>query len=796
LTDGDWKSWPLARDVLAKGALNGKGLLIAAPTGTGKSTVATMVTIEYMREQDSGYVSVYLVPLKALAEEVYLRFQRELKAANLEKKQIAIATGDYDDPIDFATTSLVVATYEKFNALMGNRKRFSPYVVVADEFQIVGTERRGPLIEGLMTLNFTGPKSLLFALSAVVSNAEEISKWLGVDHMVGTKEHRTVPLIIRGKRTDNPSELVRKIVAEELASPTSSQILVFCSTVPASEKQCKGLTKVVEPTLRPEEKAKLSALSDRLLAISQFNSDVAECCRKGVAYHNAGLTKETRREIEEAFKGEYLKVITCTPTLAQGINTPAKVAIVRDITRFSEVTGMSEWIPVSELLNMVGRAGRPGHKHETGIAYVFNASSKLIEELREGKGAPLTSKLGDSFSNIAKFVLQCIRSKEGATRDTILREATQTLWAGQNKVDGGKNPRTVSIVDYLRTEYGSNFEPGRVQAVEMINKHGGPTITARVRSFTSRDVYDVEFYEGGYSCNHPFYSRGKLCKHISAAIAECLFGNLVSEPSVRDFVFLAAFESIEKPAIPIQISYAVDLLSRWQFIEEKEGSLIVTKQGESAAISYLPIDRLHALWEDVKRIDDSILARNFITMVYSDIKGITKDQVDMVDINSLIEWMDEASTAKLASRYGGFQKFVSLNEEILYALQSCDEFAGILGRVELQSSIKELKRRMRFGVQEELLPLAVLNIKDVKREQYRPLFNNGIKNLEDLKNVEVATLSKVIGDKAETVSAVAKEMWDKLQGCLANPSKVKGFLSTYRINPDNASLLGLEWAPE
>ncbi len=791
LPNADWKSWPLAKEIIAKGALEGNGLFVAAPTGTGKSYVATRLTIEYLREMPPGYVSFYLVPLKALAEETFSRFQEELAKAQLGHKRISIATGDYDDPVDFASTSLVVATYEKLNALMKSQQLFLPYVVVADEFQIVGEGRRGPLIEGMMALKFSGSKAILFALSAVVNNAEQVAKWLGVNYVIADKNYRTVPLIIEGKRTRDPPELVRQIVGRELETHTGSQLLVFCKTIPSSEKQATGLAKTVKPTLTQQERLKLEEISDRLLAVGQFNSELAELCKQGVAYHNAMLTKETKREIEKAFRDRALKVIACTPTLAQGINTPAKVVIVRDITRYSDYSEMSEPISTSELLNMVGRAGRPDQKQEVGIAYVVNASTKLIEELNNGKGEPLTSRLGASFSGIARFVLQLIRSKDGTTKESILRDAAQSLWAFQNGMEEPKSLHSVSIVDYLRQQFGSHLEDGRVRSVEMVYKHGGPTIQAVVRSFSGDADHEVQFYSGGYSCDcWDFRKRKRKCRHIQAVIAECLFGNLVRTPGVRDFVFIAAFESDNKLSVPIQISYAIDLLSRWQFIEEKEGSFRVTEAGESAAVSYLPIDRLHALWEYVKKVDESVSAKNLITTVYADIEGVTQDQVAAGDINSLMEWMDEAPPAKILRYVDRYQKFVNLKDEILYALQTCDEFAGILKRNDLQNSIRELRRRVRFGVRQELLPLAILNISGLARELCRPLFVAGIRNLEDLKEARPEVLSKVLAGRSSAVSSIAREMWERLQACVADPSKTRSFLSTYRINPDNAVLLG------
>src|SRR5512133_3622861 len=89
-----------------------------------------------------------------------------------------------------------------------------------------------------------------------------------------------------------------------------------------------------------------------------MGKSLAICVSKGAAFHHAGLSRAERSVVEEGFRKGYIKCISSTPTLAAGLNLPARRVIIRDYLRFSAGEGMQP-IPVSEYHQMAGRAGRP-----------------------------------------------------------------------------------------------------------------------------------------------------------------------------------------------------------------------------------------------------------------------------------------------------------------------------------------------------------------------------------------------------------------------------------------------------
>src|SRR5207249_362170 len=192
-------------------------------------------------------------------------------------------------------------------------------------------------------------------------NAELVeSEWRPVKLRVGTYCGDRLEFLGEAPRTlDAGGDPVASLVEDTIRG--GGQCLVFVSTRKSAESQAVKLAPIVRDLLRPDELAKLqdptAALDD-----GGEGSPTAKKLQKlvaaGVAYHTAGLDSGQRRAIEAAFRQGRVKVLCATPTLAAGVNTPARRVIVRDLTRFEMGQG-SRPLPVMEVKQMMGRAGRP-----------------------------------------------------------------------------------------------------------------------------------------------------------------------------------------------------------------------------------------------------------------------------------------------------------------------------------------------------------------------------------------------------------------------------------------------------
>ncbi len=366
--DGIRELYPPQAEAIPK-VLAGESLLLACPTASGKSLVAYLALLRAARQ---GRTGLYLVPLRALAHE---------KAEDLEKfaelgLKVGISIGDFDLPAErLDKLDVLVATSEKADALL---RRGSPWldrlgVVVADEVHLMRDLERGPTLEVTLTrLRRSYPSLQVVALSATVGNSEEVAAWLGAGHVAS--EFRPVPLrlgVYRAGRilfTDlssrevpPPDEAVPRLVRTALED--GGQVLVFVNSRRASEQLARGLTATVGRRLASEERARAKALAEELGDLGEEETEgtrrLSALLPHGVAYHNASLTNPERRLVERGFRSRALKALVATPTLAAGINLPARRVVVRDTTRYDDHVGAQAPIPVTEVRQMLGRAGRP-----------------------------------------------------------------------------------------------------------------------------------------------------------------------------------------------------------------------------------------------------------------------------------------------------------------------------------------------------------------------------------------------------------------------------------------------------
>ena len=366
--DGISSLYPPQAEALAP-VLAGESLLLACPTASGKSLVAYLALLRAARQ---GRTGLYLVPLRALAQE---KVEELSKFEELGVK-VGISIGDFDLPAEkLEKLDVLVATSEKADGLL---RRGSPWldrlgVVVADEVHLLRDPDRGPTLEVSLTrLRRNYPDLQIVALSATIANSEDVADWLGARHI--TSEFRPVPLKLgvyfdgRITFTDlsvreisSPGEAVPRLVRTVVQE--GGQALVFVNSRKASEQLAEALIPTVRGLLAPDDRTRAKAAAAELSTISDEETEgirrLSALLPNGVAFHNASLTNPERRVVEHAFRDRALKALVATPTLAAGINLPARRVIVRDTTRYDDRLGLQTPIPVMEVHQMLGRAGRP-----------------------------------------------------------------------------------------------------------------------------------------------------------------------------------------------------------------------------------------------------------------------------------------------------------------------------------------------------------------------------------------------------------------------------------------------------
>ena len=440
--------YPPQAEALRSGVLEGRNLVLAIPTASGKTLVSEIVMVNKLIQE--GGKAVYLVPLKALAEEKYREF-REWEKLGLK---VAATTGDYDSTDEWlGRYDIIVATAEKFDSLLRHGARWIDDVklVVADEVHLIGSYDRGATLEMILT-HMLGRAQIL-ALSATVGNAEELAEWLDASLVVSdwrpVQLRRGVfhlgTLIWEDGKVESYPENWYSLVVD--AVKRGKGALVFVNTRRSAEKEALALSKLVSSHLTKPEKRALESLANQL-EDNPTSEKLKKALRGGVAFHHAGLSRVERTLIEDAFREGLIKVITATPTLSAGVNLPSFRVIIRDTKRYAGF-GWTD-IPVLEIQQMMGRAGRPRYDKygEAIIVARTDEPGKLMERYIRGKPEKLFSMLANEQA-FRSQVLALITNFGIRSFPELVRFLERTFYAHQRKDLSSLEYKAKEVVYFL-----------------------------------------------------------------------------------------------------------------------------------------------------------------------------------------------------------------------------------------------------------------------------------------------------------------------------------------------------------
>ncbi|WP_457619401.1 DEAD/DEAH box helicase [Methanopyrus sp.] len=423
--------FPPQREAVEKGLFNDENLLIAAPTASGKTLLAEMRALHELIESHGETRVVYVVPFRALAREKYeelgsvIEFCRE---KGLEPT-IEISTGDVRRPIRELRSGITVTTAEKLDASLRSRPDLVEEVdlLILDEVHIVGDRNRGATYEALIALVKTFREDVsLLALSATVGNAEELADWLEATPVISDwrpveLEHRIVEVPSASEKDAKTRKLIRKCLRE------GGQALVFLYSRRRAMTEAKKLSRTVSGLLSEDEKEELRTLAERVSEPGEGEETeiLAYSVMHGVAFHHAGLTAEQRALVEDAFREGLLKVVVSTPTLAAGVNLPARYVIIKD---FGMRLGNEIKPTKNEFKQMAGRAGRPGYD-DRGLVFVLTTSNwkGLAEEYVRSEADPVQSRIWVSGPQLRRFLLGLVATGFCRQITDVMRVALNTF---------------------------------------------------------------------------------------------------------------------------------------------------------------------------------------------------------------------------------------------------------------------------------------------------------------------------------------------------------------------------------
>lgn len=470
--------FPPQQLAIDNGLLDGSNVLVTTPTASGKTLIAILAAIKSL-EKDKKVV--YLTPLRSLAYEKFTDFNEIDKSKIFPRKiKIKISTGDFNTSnTQLGNADIVILTNEKLDSILRQGVSWLSNVglFISDEIHLIGDLDRGSVLEMVLTkIKKFYPASQILGLSATVTNSPEISDWLGCkliesswrptrllegvysDGVIYYNDDSKINVSESGKDT---SSMAVDLVLDSIKD--GGQNLVFVETRKRSISLAKTSSEIVYKNL-PLEERKTALKYSKLLLENNDDTDLTKTLSNlislGVGFHHAGLSLSSREVVEKAFKSGAIKALFATPTLAAGVNLPARRVIITNVSRYDFRYGANIPITVLEYKQLCGRAGRP--QYDTyGESIILSDPRTYYEDIYDhyvlGTPEPLNSSLGNDVA-IKIHLLGTISSFLGIDIDDIYDLFSKTFYSFQNKNSSSIYNKIDTSLDYFMDEGLVKFE--------------------------------------------------------------------------------------------------------------------------------------------------------------------------------------------------------------------------------------------------------------------------------------------------------------------------------------------------
>lgn len=691
--------------VIRFGLLDGKSLIVSGPGTSGKTFCGELAAAAKATGKGKA---VFLVPLKAIAEEKYRTFEKRYGALGLK---IRLATRDHtshDNDISKRNFDIAIMIYEKFNCLTANDisiiKNTSCFVL--DEFQLIADGKRGIELELIIQkIRKFNPVAQIVILIGGGSSPDRISRWLklpalserrrpvdlrlgvfhrGTFHFRGFNDlsegdERWLPQI---EASDDEPISSQNLAAIKHLSSQDEQILIFTNTKRKSVELAEYLATHLD--FSPARTA-FASLSEAPPSLQ--NETLGRCLNKGVAFHHAELDEHQRQVVEDGFRSGEIKILTSTSTLAWGVNLPAKNVFIETM-KYSGHRSASSGMMIEPMTGVdfqqaAGRAGRLGNKQAFGRA-IITAETPYEQEILWDKYVYSSNE--DPISAFSESDLP----------DLILRLLSCGVATKPDEIDKSCE----ALYGAFDTDLANNLSHKVNEALVFLESGGLVAI---------RNGGKIETTSMGQAC-----CATALSAHSAINIRDLALKDKISGSYEWLLVALGLKEWMENSSGYYCPASASDILS----------------ERLSGVISEYELDYSNPIVSAIRNIDNPANRSKLTAFLFA------------------LDWCAGTPTTNMEKLYnkgaGGLKKdartlswIISAIDKIIRILlpPSSDEKRSI-------SNLGILAEKLHYGVDDRMLPLA--SALDIDREFIRRLYDSGIISREHLVEADAGSLSGIV----------------------------------------------------
>ncbi|XP_055730784.1 helicase POLQ-like isoform X1 [Salvelinus fontinalis] len=693
-----------------------RNLIYSLPTSGGKTLVAEILILKELlcRKRDA----LFILPYVSLVQEKV----RGLASFGLELdfmvEEYAGSKGRFPPVKGRGKRSLYIATIEKahglVNSLIEANRLDNVGLVVVDELHMLGDGSRGAIIEmTLAKVLYISKSTQIIGMSATLGNVQDLQKFLKADNY--TNDFRPVELKEYVKLKDSIYEVDPKeeecfrfsrllnfkyssamqkidqdhIVALVTEVIPSQSCLVFCPTKKNCENVAGMICKYLKEDFIQHKQAEKAVLLEELR--SSGNGSLCPVLKKtvpyGLAYHHSGLTSEERKLVEEAYSAGVLCLLTCTSTLAAGINLPARRVILRS------PYVAADFLKRSQYKQMVGRAGRAGiDTHGESILILQDKDKVLVKKL---VSAPVEICISNLMHSDGKGVLSLILSVIGLNITNSL-EQIRDFMSG-----------TLLSVQEKQVCLERSLWEVTQECVELLKEKGLVTVSTEPQDGT---LQVTKLGRATYKGSVDLTYCDLLYRDLSKGLESLMLNSFLH------LIYLVTPYDMVSQCKPDWMVY---------FRQFTMLSAVEQKMCAAVGVSESFVARKAAGQNVKKNVDQVVVSRLYLALV-------------------LLSLLKETDLWSVADRFqlsrGFIQTLLSSSSVfcscVLHFTEELEEFWPF------KALLTELTRRLTYCVQAELIPL--MEVAGVMERRAKLLYNAGYKTLAHLANADPNVLAKTV----------------------------------------------------